>query len=146
MKIGGVNASLYPVNKVHKTNAQGSFAACTAPAEPPVWKDLREQHDIRRASFSDLCSISRGLYETGEISLKDHVMLTFNPELSPQWNEVSKGKENPHYFLTKADSLGRRDWIKEYEARVEADRRIGNSLGYKNNQTVLTILMRLQRA
>lgn len=145
MKIGGVHSSLYPVNKVHKTKAQGNFSACSAPEEPPVWKALREQFDIRRASFADLCSISRGLYETGEIALKEHAILTFNPESSPQWNEVSKGQENPHYFLTKADSLGRRDWIKEYEARVEADRRIGNVLGYKNNLTLLTILTRLQR-
>lgn len=44
------------------------------------------------------------------------------------------------YYLATADSVGRRDWIKEYEARVEHDRRIGNTVGYANNQVILSLL------
>ncbi|MDI3481574.1 MAG: hypothetical protein PWQ97_1229 [Tepidanaerobacteraceae bacterium] len=102
-----------------------------------IWEELAKEYDIRNASFDELCDISLKLYEAGEISLADHAILTFDPSKSPQ-------KVKPNIFLTKTNIDGKRDWIAEYEARANMDLKIGNTVGYKNNQHILDILRRFQ--
>jgi len=139
MRIDGVTRTTHSMQAKPVDKRPGK----TATTDAPIWNELRGKYDIRRATFDELRDISQELYGAREISLKEHSLLTFNPQLSPQWSEVTKGQPGARYFITNADSLGKRDWIKEYEARVEQDKRVGNSLGQENNQKILDLLRKL---
>ena len=102
-----------------------------------IWAEIAGEYDIRNASFDELCDISLKLYEAGEISLAEHAFLTFDSSKSPQTIKTN-------VFLTKTDVDGKRDWIAEYQAKVNMDLKTGNMLGYKNNQRLLDILRRLR--
>lgn len=103
-----------------------------------IWGELAGAYDIRNATFDELCEISLKLYEEGQISLKDHGILTFNPSKSPQTPGLTIN-------LTPASPEGRMDWIAEYEARLKRDLEINNLLGYANNQKIVQILKCLDR-
>jgi len=104
---------------------------------PDIWGKLAKEHDIRNASIDELCDITLKLYKAGEISLFDHVLLSFDPSKSPQ-------KIRFNIFLTEANADGKRDWIAEHEARANMHLKRGDMVGYKNRQRVLGILRRLQ--
>jgi len=139
MKINGVTSNPYHYMRTTKgTQTQDSFAAAMASStEPPIWGELRGKYDIRNATIDEMSAISKELYQAGEISLKDHGLM-----LSLKWVENIKAQSNPG---VSTGSSVRVDWIKEYEARIEFDRRMGNTLGQANNRTVLSIVKRLGR-
>ncbi len=127
----------FPQEKVlAKTSSQNS--------KTDIYEQIAKDYDIRHASHKELCEISKKLYEKGEISLLDHAILTFNPELSPP-DYIKHNYPNYKYFLTKADLNGKRDWIAEFGARVQQDKKIGNTQGSVLNQKLVDVLMHLQR-
>ncbi len=101
-----------------------------------VWEELGNKFDIRNASFEELCDISMTLYKAGQISLLEHGILTFDPSKSPQ-------PVKPNLCLTPANEDGRRNWIAEYEERINQDLKIGNIVGLNNNKKILEILKHL---
>jgi len=106
-----------------------------------IYKQITQKYDIRNASHIELREIAKKLYEQGEISLLEHGMLTFELKLPA---EVVKN--NPYnYFLTKTDRSGKRDWIAEFEARVQQNKKIGNLQGSILNRKIVDILALLQR-
>jgi len=112
-------------------------------ADPSVWEDLSQEYDITNATYDELQNISKKLYDAKQISLLEHGILTFNPTKSPQWDTITKGFSNPKWFLTDANSSGKRNWIEEYGARIKRDKKIGNFVGLKHKQKVLKVLKRL---
>lgn len=104
--------------------------------KPEIWEELAKVYDIRNASFDELCDMSIKLYQSGQISLFDHAMLTFDPSKSPQ-------PIKPNLCLTEANADGKRDWIVEYEARAARNLKMGDMTGYRVNNNVLKILERL---
>lgn len=106
-----------------------------APLED-IWKKLTQKHNIRNASFDELCDISMNLYNSGKITLKEHAIITFNPNNSSQLIDFN-------YFLSKPSKDGKYDWINEFELRAERNQKLGNTLGYTNNKNIVSILTQL---
>jgi len=139
-RVGKNTASSRRNNTRHSASEEGySNAYQAADKNAGIWEELAKKFDVRNASFDELCDISSQLYLAGQISLFDHVILIFEPEESPQTVSYD-------ICLTEADADGKRNWLREYEARVARDLKAGNTLGYKVNKNILSILERLQQS
>lgn len=114
-----------------------------------IWEELSRKYDIRNATYDEVKDISLSLYNAREISLKEHSILTFDFDRASK--DIIRNSSNlgiqvsPNFSMyeTVANGNGERDWIAEYEARVETDYKFGNLIGYQNKQKVLNILSRL---
>lgn len=119
------------------SSAQAKGGVELRPDNPrETWGEIARKYDIRNASFSELCDIASELYGSAEISLFEVAVLTFDPSQSPQ-------PIRPNMNLTQANHEGRRDWIVEYQERARRDMKIGNTLGYAQNEKVVQLLGRL---
>ena len=103
-----------------------------------IWVELANKYNIKNATFEELSNISKELYKAGEISLFEHGLMTLR---DPSKSSLFKFTNN----LTAADKNGRRDWIVEFQARMQRDQKTNNELGYKNNLKAFEILSRLAR-
>lgn len=109
-----------------------SPASPSVPSQESLWHQIGQAVDIRSLSEEDLAKVSRLLYENGEISSEDHAMLTGNFMRSDaRW-------------LTAADEAGRRDWIAEFQARLDRHLAQRDTRGAAQDQRVLDILCRLR--
>jgi len=128
------------VNQAKAQEPQGDFEAILQrrvdQGRYDVWEQVSAAYDPNEMTFADLSKMANKLYEEGEISLRHVALLTFNPTKHPT-NPVS------NYFLTPEDHLGRRNWIAEFEARLEQNRQLGNSVGMDATTEVLDILRKL---
>ncbi|GKV66484.1 MULTISPECIES: hypothetical protein [unclassified Sporosarcina] len=43
-----------------------------------LYRELAGKYDVRQATFGEIIELSNALYEAGEISLKEHAVLTFD--------------------------------------------------------------------
>lgn len=103
-----------------------------------IWNELSSKYNIRSASFDELCEISSKLYQSGQITLLDHMLLTFDP--TKLYQQI-KSNITPAIYNGKTKT----DWVAEYEARSEYDLKMGNMMGNKNNKNILNILIHLQK-
>ena len=112
------------------------------------YKELADKYDVRNATFGDIVEISNALYEVGEISLKEHAVLTFDFDRATNNLKRHAAGYIPVDFNmheTSANSNGQRDWISEFGARATKDFKYGNLIGYQSNTKVFEILERLSR-
>ncbi|KJS16441.1 MAG: hypothetical protein VR69_08705 [Peptococcaceae bacterium BRH_c4b] len=113
-----------------------------------IWGELAREYDIRNATFDELCEMSLKLYEAGQISGGEHAILTFDYDKALQDIksniDLSKFPQPASFYLTPASHEGRRDWIAEYEARLEQDSKI-NPSSCTFDQKLIQILKRLDR-
>jgi hypothetical protein len=118
--------------------AKSSFESSeTNQIEPEsIWRKMASKYDVRSITIEETANLSQELYNAGEISLRDHAILSFDPDRIPHGTG----------FLTQADSTGHRDLISEYETRIDMDKKMGNSLNLVNNERVLEYLERLDAA
>lgn len=109
-----------------------------------VWEVLKEKYDIRHCTFKDLCDISNSLYSAGEISLRDHLMITFD------WKKAAEGLSERYpgartdLNWTPADGEGNREWIAEFKARASFNMKMGHMDGYVRDTKLAQILSRLE--
>ena len=114
-----------------------------------IWKELGSEYDVREATFDEICKISNKLYEAGEITLREHAILTFDYDRATKdiiGIARNLGREvSPSYsmYATESNGNGERDWIAEYEARIKQDFKQNNMIGYHNNKKILDILNEL---
>ncbi|MCK1999637.1 hypothetical protein MPH47_20835 [Psychrobacillus psychrodurans] len=111
-----------------------------------TWEELSGKYDVRNATFEEIVEISNTLYEAGEISFKEHGVLTFDyGRATNHLKQILAGRTSAGFDMhaTSANSDGKRDWIAEYEARASKDFKIGNLIGYQSKMNVLTLLQRL---
>lgn len=110
-----------------------------------VYEELSGKYDVGNATFEEVVEISNALYEAGEISLKEHMLITFDFERAT--NHLKQNApgvpSNFNMYETAADSNGRRDWIAEFGARASKNLKFGNLIGYESNKKILDILERL---
>lgn len=138
-RVGKNTASSRRNNTKHSASKDGySNAQQAAVRNTGIWEELAKKFDVRNASFDELCDVSSQLYLAGQISLFDHAILIFEPEESPH-------TVRPDICITAAGADGKRNWIREYEARAARDLKAGNMLGYKVNKNILSILERFQQ-
>ena len=73
--------------------------------------DIARKYDVRSISPRDMATMSQELYQSGAISLQEHVLLSFQPELNPESSKTLAGayalktslhSGNHSYAFTKA--------------------------------------------
>lgn len=50
--------------------------------------EIAKQYDVQLISPRDMADMSQKLYENGSISFKQHSLISFQPEFSPQYEAV----------------------------------------------------------
>ncbi|QTM99570.1 hypothetical protein ERJ70_09820 [Sediminibacillus dalangtanensis] len=111
-----------------------------------VWAELATKYDVRNATFDEINSISKALYDNGEISLKDVAILTFDQKKATDYlKQKVPGLTSEEFSMYQhsVSSEGTRDWIAEMEARAQKDFEYGNLIGFQNSKKVLNILQKL---
>jgi hypothetical protein len=110
--------------------------------KPDIWKELSGKHNIRSATYEEIDDISLQLYERGEISLFQRALITDDLSKIPQPFIQQSLKNNG--YLTQTTQDGKRDWIREFEAKAMQQLKFGNVKGYTDYQNIaINILKRL---
>lgn len=128
------------------TQAQKTIQSSTETAE--LYKKLAEKYDVRHAAFDEIVSMSNVLYGAGEITMQEHMRLTF--DFGKAAEDLKRYAPNAvpddfTIFETPADAFGKRDWIAEFSARAKSSFGIGDLLGYQLNSKVLAVLQKAGR-
>ncbi len=58
----------------------GTYQATATQNPPAVYEELSTNYDVRNATFEEIVEISNVLYNSGEITLKEHAVITFDFE------------------------------------------------------------------
>lgn len=112
-----------------------------------LYKELSSRYDVRNATFEEVVEISNALYKAGEITFKEHALITFDYGRATNYlkRNAPGVPSNFNMYETSADSNGRRDWIAEFGARASKNFKYGNLIGYQSNKKVLDIFENLLR-
>lgn len=110
-----------------------------------IWKELSDNYNIRYASFEELCEVAYKLYDAGEITGKELAILTFDLDKAREHLQQRLNIPVADLHLTPANREGKRDWIAEYEARMNRDLQLNNLLGYENKKIIFNLLKRLDK-
>ncbi len=106
---------------------------------------MSTEYNVRNASFNEISTVSKKLYQSGDISLAEHAILTFDYERATNdMIRIANGSSiyvSPNFsmYATEVKENGKRDWIAEYEARVNRNFKYNHTLGYHNNKKMLNI-------
>lgn len=92
-----------------------------------------QNYNVHSMSLDATISMSQELYDSGNISLKDHAILSFDP------SHISGGSS----MLTIPDRNGNYDLISEFKSRMELNKKTGDTQSLQNNKQVLDILVKL---
>ncbi|MEK4425458.1 hypothetical protein [Solibacillus sp. FSL K6-1523] len=119
--------------------------ATTQKDSSTVYEELSSKYDVRSATFEEIVEISNALFEAGEISSKEHMLMTFDFERATNHlkQNVPGVPSSFNMCETPADRNGRRDWIAEFGARASKNFKFGNLIGYQSNMKAVNILQRL---
>jgi hypothetical protein len=113
-----------------------------------IYKGLSDKYDVRNATFGEIIEISNALYDAGEISLKEHAVLTFDYDRATNNLKRHASGYIPadfNMYETSGDRNGQRDWISEIEARAAKDLKYGNLIAHATKSKILTILYQLEK-
>lgn len=117
---------------------------------PPInYEELAQQYDVRNATFEEIKEISNALYQAGEISMKEHMILTFDfGRATADIRRNAPGYVSTDFdmYKTPANENGQRDWIAEIKARAADHFKYGNIIGYETNSKILAVLQKMERA
>ncbi|MFY9377649.1 MAG: hypothetical protein WAP58_05580 [Peptococcia bacterium] len=132
--------------KIRQTSffSKGPIPASAIIDKQKIYKLISEKYDIRKASYAELCDMTKALYDYGIITSGERALILFNPKLYPP-EFIRLNYPNYRYFLLETDDNGRRDWLQEFEARIEKNYAEGNSNSAKYRERLLEILKRLER-
>lgn len=93
--------------------------------------DVAKKYDVRGMSPRDMAAMSQELYQGGAISFQDHALLSFQPELNPEFNTTLAGTSDPD---------APRDFIAQWETQLRIHENLGEVNFAKNDQRMLNIL------
>ncbi|PRX26956.1 hypothetical protein BX659_11869 [Orenia metallireducens] len=115
-------------------------------ANPAIWDELSKEYDISNMSFNDLETVCNKLYEAKQISLCELGDLTIVPKLIARAQAEQGYNVNP--LLTSNNATinweeERINWLKEFEAQAEQQKKFGNMSGYSINKKLVNILGKL---
>ncbi|WP_342505031.1 hypothetical protein [Sporosarcina sp. FSL K6-2383] len=111
-----------------------------------LYEEISGKYDVRNATFEELSEISKILYEAGEITLKEHALITFDFGRATDYlKQNAPGYVSADFsmYKTAANSNGQRDWLAEFGARAADHFKFGNLVGYQTNSKVFAILEKL---
>ncbi|MFZ2854616.1 MAG: hypothetical protein WAZ34_10980 [Rhodocyclaceae bacterium] len=90
------------------------------------------QYDVRNMSPRNMAALSQALYQDGAISFQDHALLSFQPELSPEFNKMLAG--------TPDNADAPKDFIAQWTTQLQVHESLGQTSFAKNDQRMLNIL------
>jgi hypothetical protein len=96
---------------------------------------IAQKYDVRNISPREMAAMSLELYQSGAISFQDHALLSFQPELGPQFNDIF-----PEAY-DKADTS--RDYIAQWESQLKIHEKYGDATSAKNDRRIINILANL---
>lgn len=126
----------------HLTDAKLNTEATTN-----IFDTLKNEVDIRNATFDEVKVISQKLYEAGKITGGQLALLTFDYDRAMANISRAAGYAKPQAsgYLTPTDTFGKRDWIAEWTARALHDKKTGYWLGHITKTKLVDILQMLDR-
>lgn len=86
------------------------------------------KYDVSNCTFDEFTSTIKSLSKEGELSTHDILLTTANFEIS-----LKQINPNFKYYITSADSGGRRNWVDEFDALAKQEFNRGNMLGYQRH-------------
>ncbi|PLR95979.1 hypothetical protein [Bacillus sp. T33-2] len=152
--LGNVATSVYTTTKKNATveevfmNTEVKMMDTKESLTGDIYEELASKYNVRNTTFEELTEISKALYDKGEISLKEHMTITFDYERATNnIKQYAVTQVSPKFSMyeTDADSNGRVDWIAEFEERANKDFKYGNLIGYRSKLKVLSFLQQLDR-
>lgn len=147
------NSSLQSINKRQESGKENNFtirhsnestqlATSDNSNTSNVWSELSENYDVRNSTLDDMKEISKKLYEAGEISFRDHAILTFDYDKAVNdLNAHFHGKTTINVSINNQNKA--KDWIAEFENRTQKSRQFGDLISYQRNMNVLNMLHQL---
>lgn len=93
---------------------------------------VSRKYDVRNVSPREMAAMSQELYQGGAISFQDHALLSFQPELSPEFNKIFPGRPG------KPDTP--RDFIAQWETQLQTDEKRSDKNASKNDQRIQNII------
>lgn len=87
-----------------------------------------EKYDVANCTFDEFTSTIKSLAKEGKLSTHDTLLTTANFERS-----LKQINPNFKYYITSADSVGRRNWVEEFDALAKRELSRGNMLGYQRH-------------
>ncbi|HXN48178.1 MAG TPA: hypothetical protein VN893_16140 [Bryobacteraceae bacterium] len=108
------------------------------PTESSIWQRVAMKHDVRRMSRDGLRDLAYDLYAAGAIGSSDYRLLLLDP--------VTYASDWPGWSVleTPEESDGRRDWIREIQARIARGSADSGYVAYQ--QSLLALLQRVEAA
>ncbi|MBI3525876.1 MAG: hypothetical protein HY066_15390 [Betaproteobacteria bacterium] len=94
--------------------------------------DVAKKYAVRDMSPQEMAAMSQELYQSGAITFQDHALLSFQPELSPQFDKTLLGAPG------KPDAP--KDFIAQWETQLQMHEKMGDVNFAKNDQRILNIL------
>jgi len=147
--------SRYLTNRVAEVKNESEFTINKVGEETPnlkissqsnaILEELSSEYDIRKATFDELTEISRKLYETGEITFREHAILVFDYGRAAEnlKRDCPNVPKDYTMYETYANTNGERDWITEFEARASKDFKYGQLAAYQGKTKILSVLRNL---
>lgn len=107
-----MSGAAYKVQAARSQSAQPAGFALSQ--QHSQFQDIAARYDVRNISSRDMARMSQEMYDNGLISLTDHAMLSFQPELAPAGAAgPGIGADVPRDFLAQweqqFDDAARRD-------------------------------------
>jgi hypothetical protein len=95
------------------------------------------KYDLKNCTFEEFCSTIKTLAKEGKLTTHDILLSTADFERSLK-------QENPNfkYYITPADSAGRRNWVNEFQALADRQLKWGNALGCQRNMERKEVAMK----
>ena len=94
---------------------------------------IAKKYNVKNMKIDEVISMSKELYNTGEISLSESYVLAYRA------NDSDKGST----YLSKKDSLNNYNMIEEFKARVELSKKLSQDYNIKNNSDILNLLIKI---
>jgi aldehyde:ferredoxin oxidoreductase len=126
------------VQKYKQTAASKSTYQAISQTNTFDYTDLAQRYDIRNCTFEEFCKMVDELYEAGELSFREHSIMTIDKRLGR-----AEGEASP--FFTTDDMYGKIDWIAEYIASAEFYFKAGVIETYASDLNILSVLKKLDR-
>ncbi len=104
-------------------------------SQSTLLSEIAQKYNVRNMSPREMASMSIELYQSGAISFQDHALLSFQPELSPQFDNIS-----PETY-GKADTP--RDFIIQWHSQLKIHEKYGDATSAKNDKRIINILANL---
>lgn len=93
--------------------------------------DVAKKYDVQNMSPREMAAMSQELYQAGALSFQDHALLSFQPELGPQYQNLSGQPGNPD---------APRDFIAQWNEQLQIHEKNGEMSFVKNDYRILNIL------